>query len=406
MRMSIGISDEHVELTASLRKWAADLRGRDLARAAETDADATFGDVWAAGREMGIAAIAAPEPAGGGGTVLDLAVALEACAHELVPGPLLGPAVASLVVPDLPEDAVVGVGLTDVVWDVPSATHFLLTDPAGGWSLYPRDAVEASSSVGLDLSRRYGSVRVVDPDAGVAVPDLTEALLRRTTLTLAAAEAAGVARWCLATAVEYAKVREQFGQKIGAFQAVKHLCAEMLETAEAVTAAAWDVASVCPGNVYGGDDDQWAFAADVAEVTCFDGAVEVAKSCVQVLGGIGFTYEHDAHLYLRRALALRGLVGDADAAALRLTRRALDGVRRKVEVDLEGRDEPVRPEARATAEGIAARPHDEQRAALVESGYLTPHWPTPYGLGADAVTQIVIDQELVRAGVTRPDIVI
>ena len=67
-------------------------------------------------------------------------------------------------------------------------------------------------------------------------------LVRRTTVTLAAAEAAGVARWCLETAVEYAKVREQFGQKIGAFQAIKHLCAEMLETAEAVTAAAWDVA--------------------------------------------------------------------------------------------------------------------------------------------------------------------
>src|SRR3954452_13756784 len=149
MRMSIGISDEHVELAASLRKWAADLRGRDLARAAETEADAAFGDVWTAGREMGIATIAVPERAGGGGgSVLDLAVALEACAHELVPGPLLGPAVASLVVPDLPDDAVVGVGLTDVVWDVPSATHFLLTDPAGGWSLYPRDAVEASSSVG------------------------------------------------------------------------------------------------------------------------------------------------------------------------------------------------------------------------------------------------------------------
>ena len=66
--------------------------------------------------------------------------------------------------------------------------------------------------------------------------------MRRTAVTLAAAEAAGVARWCLETAVDYAKVREQFGQKIGAFQAIKHLCAEMLETAEAVTAAAWDVA--------------------------------------------------------------------------------------------------------------------------------------------------------------------
>ena len=142
-------------------------------------------------------------------------------------------------------------------------------------------------------------------------------------------------------------------------------------------------------------------------MTCFDGAVEVAKSCIQVLGGIGFTYEHDAHLYLRRALALRGLVGDADAAALRLTERV-------------GRR---RPPARSTSTSRAATSgppgragggrarsarsrSDERRGALVEAGYLTPHWPAPYGLGADAVTQIVIDEELARAGVTRPDIVI
>jgi alkylation response protein AidB-like acyl-CoA dehydrogenase len=125
-----------------------------------------------------------------------------------------------------------------------------------------------------------------------------------------------------------------------------------------------------------------------------------------VLGGIGFTYEHDAHLYLRRALALRALAGDADAAALRLTERCVAGVRRRVDVDLDGRDEPVRSEVRATAERIGALPENERRAALVDAGYLTPHWPAPYGLGADAVTQIVIDEELARARVVRPDIVI
>ena len=86
--MSIGISDEHVELAASLRKWAADLRGREVARAAESDADATFDAAWQAGQEMGIATIGLPESGGGGGgSVLDVAVALEACAHELAPGP-------------------------------------------------------------------------------------------------------------------------------------------------------------------------------------------------------------------------------------------------------------------------------------------------------------------------------
>ncbi|GAW48192.1 MULTISPECIES: acyl-CoA dehydrogenase [unclassified Nocardioides] len=407
--MSIGISDEHVELASSLRRWAADLRGRELARAAEDDADAGFEDVWAAAAQMGVATIGLPEVAGGGGgSVLDVAVALEACAHELVPGPLLGVAVASSLLGEiegvssvLGEGAVVALALSDVVWDTPTATHVLLADGDDSWRVLPRDAVELTSALGLDLSRRFGTGRVVDASAGVPVPGLTAGLVRRTAVTLGAAEAAGVARWCLATAVEYAKVREQFGQKIGSFQAVKHLCAEMLETAESVTAAAWDVASVA-----GGDDEQWAFSADVAAAVAFDGAVEVAKSCIQVLGGIGFTFEHDAHLYLRRALSLRGLLGGADAAAERLTAGAVAGVRRRVQLDLEGRDAAIRDEIRAGVEKVAALAPADRRAALVETGYLTPHWPAPYGLGADAVTQIVIDQELARAEVTRPDIVI
>ena len=82
-------------------------------------------------------------------------------------------------------------------------------------------------------------------------------------------------------------------------------------------------------------------------------------------------------------------------------------MRRQVEVDLEGRDESIRPDVRARGRADRRRcPDEERRAALVEAGYLTPHWPAPYGLGADAVTQIVIDEELARAGVARPDIVI
>src|SRR3954453_17729714 len=98
--MSLGISDEHVELARSLREWAASLGGRDEVRAAEGDADATFSDIWKACVETGVATIALPESyGGGGGSVLDQAVALEACAHELVPGPLLSTAGAALVAP-------------------------------------------------------------------------------------------------------------------------------------------------------------------------------------------------------------------------------------------------------------------------------------------------------------------
>jgi alkylation response protein AidB-like acyl-CoA dehydrogenase len=408
--MSIGISDEHVELAASVRGWAASLGGPAVVRAADDDPEATFAEAWKAVGEMGVATIGLPEAVGGGGgTVLDVAVALEACAHELVPGPLLSTAVAALLLGEtavaeaVAQGARFGLALgarLDVVWDAPGATHLLVGDEGDRWTVVPAEAARVTPVAGVDLSRRFGSVRLDRGGEGVIlVPGLSADVVGRTALTLAAAEASGVARWCLRTAVDHAKVREQFGQPIGAFQAVKHLCAEMLETAEAVTAVAWDLASVAFG-----DDEQWAFAADVAAAVAFDGAVSVAKSCIQVLGGIGFTYEHDAHLYLRRALTLRGLLGDADAAAERLTTRTVHGVRRTVRADLGGRDEPVRAEIAATVERVAAA--EDQRAELVETGLLTPHWPRPYGLAADPVTQIVIDQELARAGVARPDIVI
>ena len=96
--MSIGITDEHEELATSLRKWAASLGAIEAVRAGEGGVDERFDDVWGAVEEMGVTAIAVPESAGGGGgTMLDQAVALEACAYELVPGGLLGAAIGATV---------------------------------------------------------------------------------------------------------------------------------------------------------------------------------------------------------------------------------------------------------------------------------------------------------------------
>lgn len=386
--MSIAITDDQSELAESLRKWAASLDGIEAARAAEGEVEAEFAEVWGAVAEMGVTAIAVPEAAGGGGgTLLDQAVALEACAHELLPGGLLGAAIGAAVTGQ-PGRYGVQVRPQGAVWDGGAATTCLLLDGPG----------EASPTVGVDLTARHGAPVGVGPEATAE----RDPRLRRTAVTLAAAEAAGVARWCLETAVEYAGVREQFGRKIGSFQAIKHLCAEMLETAEAVTAAAWDAAAAADAE----DATQWDFAVDVAQAICFDGAVQVAQSCIQVLGGIGFTFEHDAHLYLRRAMSLRALVGSADEAAERLTAAAVAGLRRRVVLDLDGRDAPIRDGIRATAERIAALPAADRRAELVATGFLRPDWPAPAGLGADAVTQVVIDQELARAGVARPDLVI
>jgi len=420
--VSIGISEEHVELAASLGKWAGSVGAVEAIRAAEGDSAASFDDIWAAVGEMALPAIALPESVGGGGgSVLDAAVALEAAAQAMLPGPLLGTTVSGILLanadPELSrsvaEGASVGLGLVpslelgdtlsgtvDVVWDAPGAGLFLV-GAGERWFLVPAGSAEVSPALGPDLSRRFGSVALdgVRLEDVAEVPGLAAETVHRLAVTLAAAEAAGIARWCLATAVDYAKVREQFGQKIGSFQAVKHLCAQMLETAEAVTAVAWDAASVAYT-----DDTQWAFAADVAGAVAFDGAVRVAQDCIQVLGGTGFTFEHDAHLYLRRAMTLRNLLGGGDEFAGRLTQQAVEGVRRAVQIDFKGADEEFRPQVREAVAAIAARPDSERRDALVDAGFLAPHWPAPHGLGATPVHQLVVDEELAAAGITRPDI--
>lgn len=429
--MPIGITDEHHALSESLRDWAKGLGGIALARAAEGTASARFDEVWRGVEEYGVAGIAAPEPNGGGGTLLDAAVALEACAHELLPGPLLGSTVAAFLAGaagrgDLVATVTAGgcgialdpvlehgerlAGIVPVVYDGGGAAHLLLGARSGEreerWFLLAAEQAEVRPHAGPDLTRRVAEVRV-DIDAGEAIeiPRLRGETVRRTALTLAASEASGIAQWCLTTAVEYAKVREQFGAPIGSFQAIKHLCAQMLETAEAVAATAWDAAASAETALSeGGDTGQWAFAAEVAGATALDGAVRAAQDCIQVLGGIGFTFEHDAHLYLRRAVALRSLLGGGDAHAVALAGHAVAGTRRSVRVDLDGKDEDVRPRVRETVAAIAARPEAERRYALVDAAYLAPHWPAPYGLGAGPVEQLVIDEELDAAGVARPDI--
>lgn len=421
--MSIGISDEHVELARSLREWAGSLGAPDLVRAAEEDASADFSAAWDASCRMGLPTIGLAEEAGGGdGSALDVAVALEACADSLVPGALLSAAVASRVAPQElggalaagqrvalalePSLAAEGerlLGALDVVLDAPGAAWLLAGTEEDRWFAIPASALRVTPAVGLDLGRRLATVDVDVPlTEALEVAGLSTATVRRTTVTLAAAEASGLARWCLRTAVAYAQVREQFGAKIGSFQAIKHLCAQMLETAEAITAVAWDAADALDGD----DEAQAGFAADLAGAVALDGAVRVAQDCIQVLGGIGFTFEHDAHLYLRRAVSLRTLLGPTDDFRAALAQQAAAGARRSVRVDLDGRDSAVRAEVRERVRAIADLPPGERRRALVDAGYLMTHWPAPFGLGADAVTQLVVDQELGEAGVERPDLVI
>ena len=118
-------------------------------------------------------------------------------------------------------------------------------------------------------------------------------------------------------------------------------------------------------------------------------------------GGIAITWEHVAHLYLRRATTLLPFL-DAERAAADLTDLARRGVTRAKTVDLPPEAEQIRDEVRTFVDSIKDLSKDEQRAKLVESGYAMPHWPKPYGREADAVEQLVIEQEFAGAGIKRP----
>jgi hypothetical protein len=386
----------------AVRAWARDSAVVTTVRAQESDPGG-WQRLWPGLVELGIG-----EVTSAGGTVTDLAVLLEASAAALVPGPVLGSALAGIVGGSDAQSTALGMtpvaathdhvltGTATVLSAGPAAPILLpaTCDGVEHWYEVAPDHAKLVERTSADLSRP-----IADLHLDGAPATLVAAPVRDLAVSLIAAEAVGVAGWCLRTAVEYAKVREQFGAPIGSFQAIKLLCAEMLCRVEAATALAWDAAEAAP------EPDQHPLAAAVAGAFVLDAAVETAKDCIQVLGGIGFTWEHDAHLYLRRAVALRALAGGSACWQRRVAQLSAAGARRRLHVEL-GTQEAARSAIREQAQAIAARPEDERRVALADAGFLAPHWPPPYGRDADAAEQLLIDQELVRAGVIRPDLVI
>jgi 3-oxochol-4-en-24-oyl-CoA dehydrogenase len=447
--VTMGLTEEQAALAGAVADWAGSAGFAEVVRAAEHEGpEPLLESSWKGLAELGVLGVAVPETHGGaGGTLLDLAVALEAAASCLVPGPLLSTATTALLLSEhadspISEELLPGIcdgsvrvgaapaatalalaadggvsGTVPVVLDAGTVTHVLVgalpaeTPTAGAeqtaverWVVVPVDTAGVSVEVstrGPDLSRTVGSVRLDDvvlpADAWLdVVPGRVGGLLT----VLASAEASGTARWALETAVAYAGVREQFGRKIGSFQAIKHLCAQMLERAESATAVAWGAA------VAEDDPDQLRFAAAVAGAVGLDAAVDNAKDCIQVLGGIGFTWEHDAHLHLRRALSTRQLLGGTDRLRHDVSALALDGVRRRLHIDLGDDVEDLRRSIRGDVDRVLEARGADRRTVLAESGLIAPHWPPPYGRGADPRTQLVIDAELRAAGVARPDLAI
>ncbi len=272
---------------------------------------------------------------------------------------------------------------------VPAGEDVLVIETAGG-------GVTAVTPPALDPSRRAsrmtldGAPATVLPGARRLLTDVARAVL--------AAEATGIAAETTAQAAEYAKTRTQFGRPIGAFQAVKHHCANMLVAAELATAATWDAGRA---GLDGGD--QLSFTAAIAAALAVPAAVDNANLSIQVHGGIGFTWEHDAHLYLRRAAAIAAVLPalPAEVEAADLVRR---GVRRAAAIDLPPEAEPIRAAIQPDVGRLRELSGQARTDALIETGYVMPHWPRPWGRGAGALEQLVIEQEFGQAGIRRPSL--
>jgi len=422
--MSIAISDDHRALAQTVSDFVRRHDARGAARAlleAETEQLPAF---WPDLSELGWLGLHIPEEHGGSGFGLpELVIVIEELGRAVAPGPFVPTAIASAVIaaigpadtqarylPGMADGSVVGaVALSGNVAVRGGAGY----GPAGvvlGGHLADvlligvgedvavvecaADGVAVEVPPNIDPTRR--AARVTLDGAPAAVLPGGRQVLVNLARSILAAEAAGIARECTELASEYAKVRQQFGRPIGTYQAVKHHCANMLVATELATAAVWDAARAGQGL-----GDQLSYTAAIAATLAIPAAGQNAQLNIQVHGGIGFTWEHDAHLYLRRAAAIAAII-DTDAAAADVTDLVRRGVRRARTIDLPAEAEPIRDTVRQVVERVRDLDGDARRKALIESGYVMPQWPRPWGRDAGAVEQLVVEQEFAAAGIRRP----
>jgi 3-oxochol-4-en-24-oyl-CoA dehydrogenase len=424
--MSIAITEEHRALAQSVADFLTDHQSRAAARSlldADVDALPAF---WAELANLGLLGLHVPEELGGSGFGLpETLVVAEQMGRYLAPGPFVPTVITSAVLaaagpdelqkrllPGLADGSVIGAAalggevtyahgaatgkvgvvisghLADVLL-VPAGDDVLVVEKSAG-------GVQAKVPANLDQSRRAARV-TLDAATATVLPGARR-LLTDVARAVLAAEAVGVATETTQQAAEYAKVRQQFGRPIATFQAVKHHCANMLVAAELATAATWDAGR--PG-IDGGD--QFSYTAAIAAVLAVPAAVGNANLNIQVHGGIGFTWEHDAHLYLRRAAAVAAVL-DTEQAAIDVTDLVRRGVRRAAAIELPPEAEPVRAAIGPDVTRLRDLEGERRKQALIEGGYAMPHWPKPWGRDATAIEQLVIEQEFTAAGIKRPSL--
>lgn len=301
----------------------------------------------ALGSELGLAALLVPEELGGGGaSAREAAVVLEEVGRAVAPVPFLTSSViattllvraGSAVVGELvdgTQTAVVvvpfsaaydrhpeGISASDgrltgqvrsVAGAIGAAILLVPVATAEGVDVYAVQAADATVEpvVSLDMTRPVADIALDHAPGQLLVAGEAGAEALRTALragaALLASEQAGIAQWCLETTVSYLKDRRQFGRVVGGFQALKHRLADLFVEVESSLAAARYAAAAVAS-----DDPDADIAASLAQAYCSEAAVHAAEEAIQLHGGIGMTWEHPAHLYLKRAKADQIALGTA-----------------------------------------------------------------------------------------------
>jgi alkylation response protein AidB-like acyl-CoA dehydrogenase len=436
--MPIAITSEHNDLADSVRSLVTRVAPSEVLHEALEAPIPNPPPYWKAAAEQGLQGVHLSESVGGQGFgILELAIVLAEFGYGAVPGPFVPSAIASaLIAANDPDDKrlealasgdaiaayAIDSGLTATrqgkgesgalvirgeVRAVPAAAQASMLvlpvaiDSGEEWLVLDADQVEIEPVASVDPLRPVAHVRANAVEVGDdrVLSNLSRTLARALMSTLLSAECIGVARWATDTASEYAKIREQFGRPIGQFQAIKHKCAGMIADTERATAAVWDAARAIDE---ASESSAYEFAAAVAATLAPVAAQHCAQDCIQVHGGIGFTWEHDTNVYYRRAIVLAACFGRAADYPQQVVDVATTTGMRSIDIDLDPDTEKARGEIRAEVAALKAIPREERTTAIAEGGWVQPHLPKPWGRAATPIEQIIIAQEFGTGHVKRP----
>ncbi len=438
--MPIAITSEHQDLADSVRALVKRIAPAEVLHAALETPIASPPPYWQAAAEQGLHGLHLAESVGGQGFgLLETAIAIAEFGYGAVPGPYVPSAIASALIathdPDSKLLAELAAGQAVAAFaleseltasrqgdtvvirgearSVPAATQAsVLVLPVNiesgiEWAILDAATLEIVPLRSVDALRPVAHVRAngveIGPDR--LLSNVSQAVGRAIATALLSAEAVGIARWATDTASEYAKIREQFGRPIGQFQAIKHKCAEMIATTERATAAVWDAVRAideAAENNWDNEATHYEFAAAVAATLAPAAAQRCAQDCIQVHGGIGFTWEHDTNVYYRHTLGLVAAFGRSHEYPQRVFDTATTTGMRPLDIDLDPDTEKLRAEIRAEVAALKAIPGDQRKPAIAEGGWVLPYLPKPWGRAATPVEQIIISQEFSAGRVKRP----